>query len=481
MRKSLQRPLTTLCKQLGLGLIALAPVVSHSQTTTNPMNHWSMGLMIGAHDGLSPSGASTRLYQIQHIGLNGRYMFNNRFGIMLGANYDLFDFMDRGYNTNYFRTSLEGVVNAGELLRFSEVMPRIGLLVHAGFGYSNLWMKETQTMPKLSDAMTNFVFGATPQIKMNEKWSFNADLSFIFHSHQDMKFDMRGKSQHQAIDGYFMNLSVGVTRYFGKNKSHADWTPTVYASNTDDLKARIATLEEQLKDDDGDGVPNGRDAEAGTPAGSLVDSKGVGLADKDKDGIADMYDACPDKAGPYATNGCPDTDKDGVPDNMDACPDKKGSAEMGGCPDTDGDRVPDHEDKCPTVPGTIANKGCPEVKEEAKRVFERALKGIQFETGKDIIKKTSFPVLDDVVKVMKNNPTYMLDINGHTDNQGDDQANMVLSQKRAEAVKAYLEKKGISGSRLSAHGFGETQPKASNDTPEGQAENRRVEFLVRFQ
>jgi outer membrane protein OmpA-like peptidoglycan-associated protein len=81
---------------------------------------------------------------------------------------------------------------------------------------------------------------------------------------------------------------------------------------------------------------------------------------------------------------------------------------------------------------------------------------------------------------MKENPTYKLIIDGHTDSQGDDAKNMELSEKRAAAVKRYLVGKGVEEGRLTSRGFGETVPKASNDTSTGRAENRRVEFTVEF-
>ena len=108
------------------------------------------------------------------------------------------------------------------------------------------------------------------------------------------------------------------------------------------------------------------------------------------------------------------------------------------------------------------------------------MRGIQFETGKDVIKKQSFLILDNVVKVMKENAEYKLVINGHTDNQGDDAKNLTLSQNRANAVKKYLSDKGVDASRLTATGYGETKPIDTNDTKEGRAKNRRVEFTVQF-
>lgn len=202
--------------------------------------------------------------------------------------------------------------------------------------------------------------------------------------------------------------------------------------------------------------------------------------DRDKDGIVDKEDACPDEAGVASTNGCPDRDGDGVADKMDACPDKAGPADKQGCPDSDGDGIADHLDKCPSVPGVASMKGCPEVNEDVKKLFAKALTGIQFETGKATIKKTSYSILDQVVGVMSDNPSYNLEIHGHTDSQGDDAKNLTLSEQRAASVKSYLEGKAVAADRLKSFGHGETEPVGDNATPAGRAQNRRVEFKVMF-
>lgn len=230
-------------------------------------------------------------------------------------------------------------------------------------------------------------------------------------------------------------------------------------------------------DTDGDGIQDSEDKCPDVPGVASAQ----GCPDRDGDGVPDSEDKCPDVAGLKKFHGCPDTDGDGIPDHEDECPKVKGLPEFKGCPDTDGDGIPDHLDKCPKVKGVASNNGCPEVKEETKKVFEKALKGIQFETGKDIIKKNSYGILDNIVTIMKMNPDYNLEINGHTDSQGDDAKNMVLSQKRAESVKNYLVSKGVESNRLEAKGHGETKPKATNDTAAGRAENRRVEFVVVFE
>lgn len=186
-----------------------------------------------------------------------------------------------------------------------------------------------------------------------------------------------------------------------------------------------------------------------------------------------------------------DRDKDGVLDKDDKCPDVFGLAQFEGCPDTDGDGIVDSEDKCPTVFGELSNKGCPieVVKEEPKvevinkkaaEIFKKAMSGIQFETGKDIIKKTSYPILDNVVGVLKSNPTWTTTIEGHTDNVGDAEKNKDLSARRALAVKNYIVAKGVSANSLIHEGYGAERPMADNKTPAGRAKNRRVEFKVDY-
>ena len=229
-------------------------------------------------------------------------------------------------------------------------------------------------------------------------------------------------------------------------------------------------------DKDGDGIVDEQDACADIAGLANLN----GCPDSDNDGIIDAKDNCPTVAGKSNLNGCPDQDDDGIIDPEDKCPMQKGTLANKGCPDMDNDGLTDSEDKCPSIAGSIANNGCPEISEETKKVFAQALTGIQFESGKDIIIKTSFPILNNVVEVMKNNPSYMLVINGHTDNQGDNNKNLLLSQKRADAVKKYLSTHGIGEARMTANGYGATQPIEDNKTPKGRAKNRRVEFKVEF-
>lgn len=239
-------------------------------------------------------------------------------------------------------------------------------------------------------------------------------------------------------------------------------------------------------DADGDGIPDYLDKCPDTPQNVLVDENGCPV-DSDGDGIADYLDRCPDtpKGVEVDEHGCPiDSDMDGVPDYLDKCPDTpEGAAvDTDGCPiDSDGDGIPDYLDKCPNQAGPKSNQGCPEITKEVRSLFTKAMTGIQFETGKDIIKKSSYPILDKIVAVMEFNPEYNLSISGYTDNVGNSKNNLRISEKRAAAVRAYMIKKGIDPKRITSKGYGESNPIADNKTAKGRAQNRRVEFEISFE
>lgn len=227
-------------------------------------------------------------------------------------------------------------------------------------------------------------------------------------------------------------------------------------------------------DADEDGISD-KDDECPDKKG-VVDYNGCPVKDSDNDGIEDKLDKCPKEKGTKENQGCPpsDTDKDGVADKDDKCPDVAGK--LNGCPDKDGDNIADKDDKCPDVVGATANQGCPDIKAEDKKVLETAIYGVQFESGRAAFRPVSFDILNNIAELMVRYPEYNLRITGHTDSQGNDAKNLMLSENRAKACYTYLTNKGINNARITYTGLGELRPIADNATVEGRAQNRRVEF-----
>ena len=250
-------------------------------------------------------------------------------------------------------------------------------------------------------------------------------------------------------------------------------------------------------DRDRDGVPDRDDR---CPDRAAATSDGCPPADTDADGVIDDNDRCPSVAG-QAPDGCPaDEDKDGVPDAQDKCPQKPASTDSG-CPDSDGDGVHDGIDECADQVGTLAN-GCPDPDPDKdgltgdddmcpaaagapptgcpKRVeqLQTLSRSIQFRSGRAQIAPASISSLNQVFAILQAYPKLKLEIAGHTDSAGNADANLRLSRLRANLVRAYLIDLGVDRSRLTAVGYGETVPIASNRTRAGRAKNRRIEFRL---
>jgi outer membrane protein OmpA-like peptidoglycan-associated protein/outer membrane protein W len=267
--------------------------------------------------------------------------------------------------------------------------------------------------------------------------------------------------------------------------------------------------EEPPKDDDPDhdGIRGAAD-QCPTDAedkDAYQDDDGCPEPDNDADGILDANDKCPtdaeDKDGFQDDDGCPDpdNDKDGIIDNADKCPlepeDKDNFQDDDGCPDpdNDGDGILDGADKCVDQPetknGYQDEDGCPDEIPAKIKKFTGAIQGINFRVGSDALLATSNKVLDQAVAVLKEFPDLKIEIQGHTDDQvikkgGKFADNLELSQARAESVRAYFVKKGLEEGRISAKGYGESQPVVDRTGLKGaklnaaRAKNRRVEFQL---
>jgi OOP family OmpA-OmpF porin len=216
-----------------------------------------------------------------------------------------------------------------------------------------------------------------------------------------------------------------------------------------------------------------------------VDANGCSLPkDSDGDGVIDAKDQCPDTRPGVRVdaNGCPiDSDGDGVADAVDKCPDTPpgDTVDASGCTiprDADRDGVLDASDRCPrTPPGTKVDAlGCPVLFSGLSRTL--VLRGVTFQTGRATLTAASLGSLDQVAASLGAHPEIRVEIAGYTDDQGARAANRRLSQARADAVRAYLIRRGVPGTQLVARGFGAANPLDSNSTPTGRARNRRVEL-----
>ena len=205
-------------------------------------------------------------------------------------------------------------------------------------------------------------------------------------------------------------------------------------------------------DTDGDGVPDSRDQCPGTPAGATVDSTGC-EPDADGDGVADVRDACPDtpRGAEVNSRGCElDSDNDGVVNSQDLCPNTAAGAK-------------------------VDDTGCEGITE----TIDTFTIEVQFPTNSSVIDHAFDDEIRRVADALKDNPSTVVEIAGHADNTGKASYNELLSHRRAEAVAARLTGPlGVHPAKVSAKGYGESEPVASNDTAAGRAENRRVEARI---
>ncbi len=252
-------------------------------------------------------------------------------------------------------------------------------------------------------------------------------------------------------------------------------------------------------DRDRDGVFDDEDACPDVPGIRTDDPRtnGCPRGDRDRDGIFDDEDACPDVPGVRTndpkTSGCPpsDRDHDGIFDGEDACPDLPGirtdDPKTNGCPrrDRDNDGVFDDEDACPDVPGvrTTDSKtnGCPPAGDKVRLEGDTIVLDdiIHFDRDSPRVHHDSYGVVKKIAAFMNANPDIIeVDIEGHADETGTEEHNMELSRSRAASVKTLLVKFGVDPARITSHAYGETRPRVPGHAEEARRLNRRVEFTV---
>ena len=247
----------------------------------NAINKLSIDGGVGFNNSILPftSGYSNSYFNPFNLNIGARKMVNNKFGFKVDFGYDYLSESGKSlkFNTHYVRTSFQGVANLATILQFNTFTQKFGLLAHGGAGFSSMLAKNHKLL-KETDEMVHLIFGLTPQYKVNEKIALNIDISKIQNFKQHYTFDYNSHNPANARRGSLANLTVGISYKIGPAERHYDWVFHEEIKDTVvDLKPiedQVIKIEEEVKDDDRDGVLNLYDEEPNTPEGSKVDTKG---------------------------------------------------------------------------------------------------------------------------------------------------------------------------------------------------------------
>ena len=419
-------------------------------TSQTPDNPWSIGIGANTVQVLDESVESKNGFG-PSVSI-GRYLGS---GFSIGANYGINKFKIDNINTDY--TSVDA------FLKFNFSSKKFSPYLIGGYGLSDFGKKLTfEGVFKSLGAGRTIHGGLGFDISISNKISLNIRSAYRWS-------EEKGTYKHlQHMAGFNYN--------FGQGDSDKDGVP-----DDKDTCPEEPGLKEfnGCPDTDGDKIPDNKDNCPEEFGAEIMN----GCPDSDKDGVANNEDECPEEEGLVEFNGCPDTDTDGVADKDDECPNETGAVDNKGCPwaDSDGDGVTDNIDTCPDEAGSLENNGCPELSNEVVQTINELATQINFAAGTDRIQgKAVVESLNEIKTLLDNNPDGNLIIEGHTSSDGQSDSNLLLSKMRAAAVKDFLVKLGVNPDRLKTEGYGEERPIADNETLEGRALNRRVQFRTEF-
>ena len=447
-------------KNLKLGISALALTVASTvfaQTTNNP---WLIGVGAHAENHTAVRSNFSNTFSAKNLTKNMFNMNNNSITPPL-SKLTVARNIGKGLVIDW-QTTVGNVENQ----RFNmgkEFMLMTGLGFQAKAA-GLLWNEESWFDPYLRVGANYLRHDYSAQSFPRQSFIGNTPAEMIGNGENGNE---TGKANHFAI-ATGAGVNFWITKNFGLGVQ-GDYVSTPGDKSTvANFWQTSATLNFRFgnRDRDKDGILDKDDLCPDTPG--LPEFQGC--PDTDGDGVPDKDDQCPDVAGPVENNGCPwpDTDGDGVIDKDDACPTVAGPAENNGCPwpDTDGDGILDKDDACPTVPGLPEYNGCPKPAEVRAKEATGVLKDILFDFNKATIKAESGSKLDQAATIIKesNEGNYLIE--GHTDKKGTDAYNLKLSRERAASVVAALEARGVNPSQLKSRGLGEqeaTVPENASD------------------
>lgn len=394
-----------------VGLVSSLAVINAQEQETeqksSAYNRWSVELNAGLSRPTKhfSTGVYTERIAPLHADLGVRYMFNPKFGLKLDGGYDTFEAADDSaadFESKFYRFSLQGVLNVGRVLNFEDWTNTIGLLVHAGAGYSILDNENING----NDQTLNLIAGVTGQVKLSNRFVLTGDFTGINTMEQQNTWDgltYIGTQRRGFEQNFIFNASLGITVYLGKQDKHADWH--IMNPVTDELAAlekRIGDLETMLVDSDQDGVPDYLDTEPNSTPGVAVDTKGRTI----------------------------DRNGNGIPDELETYLEGKYGA-------------------------AAIQKDTKSQNELVRELINEGYVTTYFDFDKDQPTNVSSHGIDFIRTYLQNNPTASVDIFGHADEIGNANYNYGLANRRAENVKKILVKAGIDQSRLNIVSKGE--------------------------
>lgn len=462
----------TFTKYFYLFLFSLFLQLSFAQSSDNP---WKFSLGVNVID-TYPTGDSS-----PYLG-NAGDLFEDFFNVgdhwnLGGPSASLSRFIGAG-----FSLGLQGGINTIEKINgvsnpsissysadafFSFYPKNSGVLrpfLKAGYGWSNF------------DISGDLIDGRLLSRDVSKTILGGIGVDIMFDSSFGITVQTEYRNAFEIFGTNYLQHQIGVSYQFGSGDMDKDGVP-----DKKDECPEVPGLKEYngCPDTDGDTVIDKKDTCPEIPGKVEYN----GCPDTDGDGIADPDDACVELPGTPEMNGCPDTDGDGVSDDTDTCIDEVGPLENNGCPwpDADNDGVADKDDLCKDEAGAVANNGCPELSDEImKTINDRGAK-INFAASSDkILGKKMRTILLEIRDILVENPKGNLLIEGYASADGSEDFNTELSVRRAETVRDLLVSLGISEARLQVKGLGETAPIGDNESPEGRAENRRVQFTYKY-
>jgi len=397
----------------------------------NDYDRWAVELSVGVHKPTRQfaPGYFTNTPSFGTAAVGVRYMFNPKFGLRLGVGYNNIEGDEDEslpFKSSYYRGSLEGVLNMGNILGFNDWTNTVGLLFHGGGGYSYIDHKEPVDFDS-NDEMLHIMAGITPQIKITNSIAFFADVSVIGNIRQTKTWDGTQVSNVKGVDGSIVNASAGFTFYLGKNEKHADWfsEDKAYEDKITELSGRVDKLENDLIDSDQDGVADYLDREPNTVSGVTVNTKGVAV----------------------------DKNENGIPDEIESSLDERYL------------KIEDYK---------TSDQGYANI----KKLINEGYVNVYFRFNSDVPETYSLNAINYLTLYMKENPSANAELVGYADEVGNESYNKQLSEKRANRVRDIVVAAGVDESRLSVTAAGEDATVDTSSSPARQLV-RRVTFKIK--